>query len=50
MQVEIINLTSKKTGKPFTAIRVEVGEYQGLLFPTRAEIAYIKDYLNRNKK
>lgn len=41
MQVKIVNGTSKK-GTPYSAIKVTIGEYEGLLFPTRAEIAYIK--------
>ena len=49
MQVKIINGTSKK-GNSYSAIKVTVGEYEGMLFPTKAEIAYIKDYLERNKK
>lgn len=49
MQVKIISGTSKK-GNPYTAIKVTVGEYEGVLFPTRAEIAYIKDYLEKGKK
>lgn len=41
MQVKIVKGTSKK-GNQYEAIRVSIGEYESLLFPTRAELAYIK--------
>lgn len=47
MQVKIINGTSKK-GIPYEAIKVSIGEYEGILFPSRAELAYLKDLLRKN--
>lgn len=49
MQVKIINGTSKK-GTPYSAIKVTIGEYEGLLFPSRAEVAYIKQYMADKKE
>ena len=34
-----------KSGKEFMALRVTIGEYETLVFPSRAELAYIKAYL-----
>lgn len=49
MQVKIINGTSKK-GKPYQAIKISIGEYEALVFPTRAELAYIKTLLAERKQ
>lgn len=49
MQVKIVTLKSKKTGKDFQAIKITVGEYEGLLFPSRAELAYIKSIVQQQK-
>lgn len=43
---EIINGTSKK-GKSYQALKVEIGEYRALLFPTKIEMMYIKSLLKK---
>lgn len=45
MDAKIVESTSKKTGKPYKCIQVKVGVYEGRLFPTPAEVAYLEKYL-----
>lgn len=45
MQVKVVNGTSKN-GKSYSAIQVTIGEYEARLFPSRAEMAYIKSYIS----
>lgn len=47
MQYEIYQGTSKK-GKKFEALKIKVGEYQTLIFPTKIEMMYIKTILRQN--
>ena len=46
MQYEIYRGTSKK-GKEFEALKIKIGEYQALLFPTKIEMLYIKTVLKK---
>ena len=46
MNYEIIRGTSKK-GNQYEALKVKIGEYQALLFPTRIEMMYIKSILRK---
>lgn len=47
MQVKVINGISK-SGKNYSALQVTIGEYEARLFPTRAEMAYIKSFIRDN--
>lgn len=46
MNYEIYKGTSKK-GKEYEALRIKIGEYQGMLFPTKIEMMYIKQFLRK---
>lgn len=46
MNYEIYKGTSKK-GKEYEALRIKIGEYQALLFPTKIEMMYIKQVLKK---
>lgn len=46
MQVSIYKGKSKK-GKDFEALKVQIGEYSSLIFPTKIEMLYIKSQLER---
>lgn len=46
MNASIINGTSK-AGKPYEALQVKIGLYEARLFPSPAELAYIKAYLSK---
>lgn len=51
MQLEQINGTSKKTGKPFTGYVVKIGEYQTpMFFPSKVELLYIKEQIAKNER
>jgi hypothetical protein len=43
--VTIYQGTSKKTGKSFECVKLEIGEYSTLIFPTPFELKYIKEQL-----
>lgn len=47
MNYEIYQGTSKK-GNKYEAIKIKIGEYQALLFPTKIEMMYIKTILRKN--
>lgn len=47
INVTIFKGKSKK-GNQFEALRVKVGDYEGLLFPTKIELLYIKNQLKNN--
>lgn len=48
MQLQEIKGKSKKSGKEYTAYCVTIGEYRTpLFFPSKIELMYIKDYLNK---
>jgi len=40
--VEIISGVGTKSGKPYTGIKVTIGEYTNVFFPTPFEQTYIK--------
>lgn len=45
MEATIYNGTTKKDKKPFEALRIKIGEYETLIFPTKIEMIYIKHIL-----
>ena len=46
MQATIINAKTKK-GKDYTALKIKIGEYETLLFPTKIELLYLKKYIEK---
>lgn len=45
-----LNLTSKKTGKPFIAYAFQVGEFRSpIFFPSNIELNYINDILEKGE-
>lgn len=46
INVTIFKGKSKK-GKDFEALRIKVGDYEALVFPTKIELLYIKNILER---
>ncbi len=42
MQYQIYSFTSKKSGKPCEALKIKIGEYETLIFPTKIEMIYLK--------
>lgn len=40
--VKITTAKSQKTGKDYTCLTVKIGDYEGRLFPTPGEVAYIR--------
>lgn len=49
MNIDIITGESKKTGKPYEAIKVTIGEWSSLVFPrSRFEMDYIKNYMENH--
>ena len=46
--VKICTGKSSKTGKDYTYLSIKLGEYEGRLFPTPGEVAYIK-FLNQKE-
>lgn len=55
MENETINIDlyhgkSKKTGKPFTCLKLNIGKWNTLVFPRSIfELDYIKQILEKNK-
>lgn len=47
--VEVYSGVGKKSKKPFKALRVRVGVYQTMVFPTQLEMFYIEKYLQGDK-
>lgn len=46
IELKQLNLTSKKTGKPFTCYCFQVGEFRSpIFFPSNIELNYIKEQL-----
>lgn len=43
--VRFKTLKSKKTGQDFEALELTIGEYTTILFPTKIEKFYLKQYL-----
>lgn len=49
MQLVEVKGTSKKTGNPYTAYCVKIGEYSTpLFFPSKVELIYIKEHLRKS--
>ena len=48
--VKLIQDVSKKTGSPFTALKVEVGKWSTLIFPTQFERDYLVNYFADSKQ
>lgn len=47
MQYEIYKGTSRK-GTPYEALKIKIGEYQTIIFPTKIEMLYIKTILRKS--
>lgn len=48
VRLEKVQGKSKKTGKPFTAYRVCIGEYETpLFFPSKVELLYIEKQMKK---
>lgn len=45
MNIKIVNGISQKSGNPYEALEVRIGEYTARLFPTKIEMLYIKQQL-----
>lgn len=45
--ITIKEITSKKTGNKFEALVVKAGEYSTLVFPTKIEMLYLKQYIKK---
>lgn len=45
-QVTLHQGVGNNSGKPYTALKINVGKWEGLHFPTRFEKEYVEDYLN----
>lgn len=48
MKAELYEITSKKTGNNVSCLKVTIGVYETLVFPSKAEMEYIKTQI-RNK-
>lgn len=48
MKVELYNIKSKKTGNDIECLKVTIGVYESLLFPSKAELEYIKTQIRSN--
>lgn len=48
MEISVVNGKSKKTGKDYEAVKVVIGDYETLIFPTKFEMKYIKEYIEEN--
>lgn len=47
MNIEIVTGQSKKTGNPYKAVKVSIGEWSSLVFPRSAfEMKYIEAYIH----
>lgn len=44
-KVELYNIKSKKTGNDIPCLKVTIGVYETLIFPSKAELEYIKNLL-----
>lgn len=41
-KVELYTIKSKKTGNDIPCLKVSIGVYEALLFPSKAELEYLK--------
>lgn len=48
-KVSVYNGTGKASGKPFKAIKLEIGKWSTLVFPTEFEWDYIEKTLGQEK-
>lgn len=44
--VDVHEGISKKSNKPYEALKITIGEYQTFVFPTKIEMQYIKHILD----
>lgn len=47
-KVELYNIKSKKTGNDIPCLKVTIGVYEALLFPTAAELEYLKGVIRKS--
>lgn len=52
MQIDlsVINVNSKKTGRDYKALQVVIGKWKKLIFVSEFEIQYIEEILEKAKK
>lgn len=49
INVEIVDGIGKKSGKPYTAVKLTIGDWSSLVFPRSAfEMNYIKDVMSES--
>lgn len=46
VNLEIHEGVGKESNKPYKCLKVTIGEYETLIFPTKIELRYIKQVLN----
>lgn len=46
VKIEIYSGVGKNSGKPFEAVKLTIGKYSNLLFPTPIEMDYVKKVIH----
>lgn len=49
-KVELYNIKSKKTGNDIECLKISLGVYETLVFPSKAEMEYIKGIIRNNAR
>lgn len=49
-KVELYNIKSKKTGNNIECLKITLGVYETLVFPSRAELEYIKGQIRNDAR
>lgn len=50
IDLSVINVNSKKTGRDYKALQVIIGKWKKLIFVSEFEIEYIEEILEKAKK
>ena len=50
MDISIVQGVSKKSGNPYEAVKITIGQWTKLIFVSDFELTYIKDYIEQNLK
>lgn len=50
MKAEIVNRTSKKTGKEYTCLQITIGDWTRLIFLQRYELLYVQKQIELIEK
>lgn len=48
--IKIGTAKSKKTGKEYSYLQVTIGDYEGRLFPSKAECSYIQSLMRQDAR